>query len=39
MLFKPGTPLYAFEVQREADQDVLYINYMGAPFVPSIADS
>ncbi len=39
MLFKPGTPIYAYEVEREADQDVLYINYLGAPFVPNIADS
>ena len=39
MLFKPGTALYAYEVQREAEQDVLYINYLGAPYVPNIADS
>jgi len=39
MLFKPGTPIYAFEVEREGEQDVLYINYLGAPFVPSIAES
>jgi len=39
MLFKPGTALYSFEVEREGDQDVMYINYLGAPFVPSIADS
>lgn len=39
MLFKPGTPLYSYEVEREADQDVLYINFLGAPYVPSIADS
>jgi type IV secretory pathway ATPase VirB11/archaellum biosynthesis ATPase len=39
MLFKPGTPVYAFEVEREADQDVMYINYLGANFVPSLADS
>jgi len=39
MLFKPGTPLYAFEVQREADQDVMYINYLGAPFVPNLVES
>ncbi len=39
MLFKPGTPLYSFEVEREADQNVVYINYLGAPFVPNIADS
>lgn len=39
MLFKPETPLYAYEVQREEGQDVMYINYLGASFVPSIADS
>ncbi len=38
MLFKKGTPLYAFEVQREAGQDVLYINYLGSPYVPNLAD-
>jgi len=39
MLFKPGTPLYSYEVQREAGQDVMYVNYLGASYVPSIADS
>ena len=39
MLFKSGTPIYAYEVEREADEDVMYINYLGAPFVPNIADS
>jgi type IV secretory pathway ATPase VirB11/archaellum biosynthesis ATPase len=39
MLFKPGTPLYAFEVEREADEDVMYINFLGAPYVPEIASS
>ena len=39
MLFKPGTPLYAYEVEREADENVMYINYLGAPFVPSLAES
>jgi type IV secretory pathway ATPase VirB11/archaellum biosynthesis ATPase len=39
MLFKKGTPLYAFEVQREAGQDVLYINYLGSPIVPNLAES
>ncbi|MEK6881162.1 MAG: hypothetical protein AABY22_16195, partial [Nanoarchaeota archaeon] len=39
MLFKPGTPIYAFEIEREGEQDVMYINYLGAPFVPSISDS
>jgi flagellar protein FlaI len=39
MLFKPGTPIYAFEVEREGEQDIIYINFLGAPFVPNIADS
>ncbi len=39
MLFKPGTSLYAYEVERVAGQDVMYVNYLGAPFVPNIADS
>ncbi len=39
MLFKPGTPVYAFEVEREGEQDVMYINYLGAPFVPNLAES
>ncbi len=39
MLFKKGTVLYAFEVQREDGQDVLYINYLGSQSVPSIAES
>ncbi len=39
MLFKPGTLIYAFEVEREGEQDVMYVNYLGAPFVPNIADS
>ena len=39
MLFKPGTPVYAFEVEREGDQDIMYVNYLGAPFVPNLAES
>jgi len=39
MLFKKGTRLYAFEVQREAGQDVMYVNYLGSPFVPNVASS
>jgi len=38
MLFKAGTPLYSYEVSREAGSQVMYINYMGANSVPSIAD-
>jgi len=38
MLFKPGTALYAYEVIREAGSKVLYVNYLGANFVPNIAE-
>ena len=38
MQFKEGTPLYAYEVQREGGEDVLYINYLGAGFVPSLSE-
>ena len=39
MMFKKGTALFAYEVLREAGQNVMYINYLGAPFVPSVADN
>jgi len=39
MLFKQGTPLYAFEVQREGGEDVMYVNYLGSPFVPNLVDN
>ena len=39
MLFKPGTALYAYEVIRESGSKAIYINYMGANFVPSIAEN
>lgn len=39
MQFRDGTALYSYETQREGGEDVLYVNYLGAPFVPSIADS
>lgn len=39
MLFKEGSPIYATEVQREQGEDVLYINAIGASFVPSIAEN
>ncbi|HTZ41966.1 MAG TPA: type II/IV secretion system ATPase subunit [Candidatus Omnitrophota bacterium] len=39
MQFKEGTALYSYETQREGGEDVLYVNYLGAPFVPSIPDS
>jgi archaeal flagellar protein FlaI len=37
MLFKPGTSLYSYEVVRDAGNQVVYINYLGAPFVPDLA--
>ncbi len=39
MLFKKGTQIYAYEVLRDAGSDIMYVNYLGANFVPSIADS
>ena len=39
MMFKPETKIYSYEVKREAAQDVLYVNYLGAPTVPDIADA
>lgn len=37
MLFKPGTPIYSYEVVREAGHQVMYVNYLGAVNVPNIA--
>ncbi len=39
MMFKEGTKLYTYEVVREAGQDVMYVNYLGAAYVPAIGDS
>ncbi|UCD21160.1 MAG: type II/IV secretion system ATPase subunit [archaeon] len=39
MIFKKGTKLYDYEIIKEAKQDVMYINYLGAPIVPDIASS
>ncbi|MFA7708301.1 MAG: hypothetical protein WCX73_05110, partial [Candidatus Pacearchaeota archaeon] len=39
MLFKPGTPLYSYEVVREAGHQVMYINYLGAVNVPNLAEN
>ncbi len=39
MLFKQGSPAYATEITREQGEDVLYINAVGAPIVPSIAEN
>ncbi|VVB78650.1 Type II/IV secretion system protein [uncultured archaeon] len=39
MLFKPNTPLYSYEIAREEGNQVLYVNYLGAPYVPNIAEN
>jgi type IV secretory pathway ATPase VirB11/archaellum biosynthesis ATPase len=38
MQFEKEEELYSNEVKREGGEDVLYVNYMGAPYVPSIAE-
>jgi len=39
MLFEKGTKLYAYEIRAEAGQNVAYVNYLGASYIPSIASS
>jgi len=39
MIFKPETKIYSYEVIREGGQDVMFVNYLGHPTVPNIADS
>ena len=38
-MFKSGTALYSYEIIRESGENVMYINYLGAAFVPSLIDS
>jgi|TARA_Y100000310_G_C20687271_1_gene819892 type IV secretory pathway ATPase VirB11/archaellum biosynthesis ATPase len=38
MQFNQKTSLYNHEVQREGGEDVLYINYLGAPYVPGLSE-
>ena len=38
-MFKNDTPLYSYEVVRESGENVMYVNYLGAAFVPSLIDS
>ena len=38
MMFEKDAKLYSYEIVREAGEDVLYINYLGAPYVPTLAD-
>jgi len=39
MPIKERKPLYSYEVRRQGGEDIAYINYLGAPYVPDIADS
>jgi type IV secretory pathway ATPase VirB11/archaellum biosynthesis ATPase len=39
MQFPEDAKLYSYEVQREGGEDIIYFNYKGAPFFPSLADS
>lgn len=39
MVFKLNSPVYSTELQRKEGETILYINYLGAPIIPSIADS
>lgn len=38
MQFKENAPLYATEIERKQGENVLYVNFLGASFVPSLAD-
>jgi len=39
MMFKNNAALYSYDVLTESGENVMYINYLGDPSVPSIADS
>jgi len=38
-MFKEGSALFSTEIERKEGENVLYINYLRAGYVPSIADS
>ena len=38
MIFKEGVPLYSTEIERKEGEDVAYVNYLQANFVPLISD-
>ena len=38
MQLKEGNKLYSYEIQRKGGEDIIYINYLGAPYVPSLSD-
>jgi len=35
---KERSKLYSYEIQRKGGEDILYINYIGASYVPSLSD-
>lgn len=39
MMFKHNAPLFSTEIERKEGETILYVNYLGAPFVPSLAES
>jgi len=39
MLFRPETPVYSYEIIREAGAQIMYINYLGASSVPNLAEN
>lgn len=39
MVFSLKSPLYSVELQRKEGENILYVNYLGAPFTPSISES
>ena len=38
MQFSKETKLYSYEVERKGGEDILYVNYLGAPYVPSLSE-
>ncbi len=38
MVFKKEAGLYEIQIQRKGGEDIMYVNYLGAGFVPSISD-
>jgi len=39
MIFKEGAPLYSTEVERHEGEDVLYVNYLTAPYIATLAEN
>ena len=39
MVFTNDSPLYSVEIERKGGENLMYVNYLGASFVPSISKS